>query len=51
MSRSARAYGFADLIEAVGLDEAVADRSSVGGDQRERHGAPDQQGVHPVTRR
>ena len=37
--------GGADLVEPVGLDEAVAHGTALGRDERERHGAADQQRV------
>ena len=40
-----------DVVEPVGLDQAVPDRSPVGRDQRERHGAADQQRVDAVEQR
>ena len=40
-----------DLVEPVGLDQAVADRAPAGRDQRERHRAADQQRVDAIDER
>src|SRR5581483_5337562 len=39
------------VVEAIGLDEAVADLTALGGDEREGHRPPDQQGVDALDER
>ena len=47
-ARGGTSAGSAHFVEAIAFDEAVGDLSPVGGDQRERHGAADQQRVDAV---
>ena len=48
---SALSHGRADLVEAFGLDERAADLAARGGEEREGHGAADQERVDPFDQR
>ncbi len=47
----ARPQGATDLLDAVGLDPGRTHLAALRGEERERHGAPDEERVHPVDER